>query len=223
MKKAIEDLIEDILEFRKEIQDDYDSKDKVDMFEIERFSLQMIVELQKILLDDLNASKQELKVEPEAVNEFKLTEWTIQLEGKYHSKIKLRSDIQDNIDEYIVNKSSQDPFSVFNIFKDSYFVQVNDDLKVINLSLKPDEYESEELFKSKKVSISIWTDNQIINTLEVDENTSDEDIVQMVKVKEALRLVGYSRMGIPIIISVGINVFGYKYVKIEREFSKFEK
>jgi hypothetical protein len=207
MKKAIEKLLAELLNYKDEIHKD--SREVVHAEELENLNLQMIVELQKILLDDWNQPKEEPKSEltPDSV------EWTLQVEGKYHSKIKLRSDIAKNLDEIIVIESLKDQFSVFNIFKDDYFIICDNDLKVINLSLKPDT-NKEELFEDKKILIPIWHNNLRINEIYVDLDASDEAIRAKVAFKESSMLTLYINMGIPYKILIETDVHGNKYAII---------
>jgi hypothetical protein len=207
MEKALEKLIKELDAFYFRLKDN--AKEGEPIGELEFFYLRMIVELQKILLDDLNQPKEEPQVEPTP----DLVEWTLQVEEKYHSKIKLRSDIVENLDELTAVESLKDQFSVFNIFKDSYLLRCNNDLKVMNLSLKPDT-NKEELFEDKEVLIPIWNDNIMINQISIDQTASDERIRAKVAFKESFRLMGYANMGIPYKILIETDVHGNKYAII---------
>ncbi len=207
MKKALEELIEELDKYYVHLKDN--SKKGDPPSELEFFNLRMIVELQKILLDNLNQPKEEPKVEPTP----DLIEWTLQVEGKYHSTIELRSDIMENLGELTAVKYPKDQFSVFNIFKDSYLLRCNNDSKVMNLSLKPDT-NKEELLENKKVLIPIWSNNLKINEVSVNQDASDEEIIAKVVSKESFRCLGYARMGIPYEVLIETNVLGKKYAII---------
>jgi hypothetical protein len=207
MKKALEELIEELNSFYVRLKDN--SKKGDPPSELEFFNLRMIVELQRILLDDLNQPKEDSKIEPTP----DLVEWILQVEGRYHSTIELRSDIMENLDELTAIEYPKDQFSVFNIFKDNCLVRCNDDLKVMNLSLKPDT-NKEELFEDKEVLIPIWHNNIKINEVSVNQDASDEYIRARVASKESFMLILYANMGIPYEVLIETNVLGKKYAII---------